>query len=218
MIGATANMSHRAALIIANGELLSSGRMLELAESKHLLALDGAYEKLHSMDLPINGILGDLDSISPESLTRAIQQGINIIKTPDQNYTDLEKAIMHCDQLGLSPIHISAATGLRLDHTLHNIRLLSRYHNPERPIYLHTEREIVFLVKDEQYVYEARQGDKLGILGAPECHISSTGLGYELQNTALSYDKQSSVCNHIAKTPLYLSVNGAALVIHELKP
>lgn len=201
-------------LIIANGAKPSHKRLQALAKDKLILVLDGAYDYAAQSGLKLNYLLGDFDSIKASELATAKSQDIDIIHAPNQNLTDLDKAIEFLDQQKFQSIHICAATDLRIDHTLHNIRLLSRYHHPKRPLTLYTETEAVFLLKDEHRVYQGKKDNGFAILGAPQCIVTTHGLRYDLNKITLAFAEASSVSNTMDDDVVDLTVEGSALVIH----
>ena len=63
-----------------------------------------------------------------------------IISSADQDYIDLEKGIKYCDCLGAKSIVVINGTGgLRLDHSISNLRFLKKYYSPERSLAMYTE-------------------------------------------------------------------------------
>ncbi|MEK6731387.1 MAG: thiamine diphosphokinase [Pseudomonadota bacterium] len=204
------------AVILANGEEFDASRLAALIQNRILLVLDGAYQFAYQMGLPVDYLMGDFDSIDPGLLKEARDQGVKVIDAPDQNLTDLEKGIQFLDKLKLSVVYICAATGLRLDHTLHNLRLLNRYYDSKRKIYLYTNTEVVFAMHDEDLIYEGHEGDGFAALGAPQCIMTTRGLQYDMKDYTLSYEKHSSVCNRMEQDRVSLSVKGSALIIHSL--
>lgn len=201
------------ALILANGEQILSDKIIALAQDKIVLVLDGAYHHAQEIGLHVDYLLGDFDSIKLEMLQFAKLRKIRVIEAADQNFTDLEKGIRFLDTLGISVIHICSGTGLRMDHTLHNIRLLTRYFNKKRKIYLYTKSERIFVLQDEVLQYQGRKGDGIAILGAPECTVTTKGLLYDMKNTRLSYARQSSVCNTMLQDVIELSIKDSALLV-----
>jgi len=201
-------------LIIADGEAISLSKLQELATDKTVMVLDGAYHQIHDTGMRIDYLLGDFDSITPELLKAARDQGTEVIHTPDQDFTDLEKAIQYCQNNDMQEIDIAAATGLRLDHTLYNLQLLSRYHRQQDAIRLHTETEVCFVMQNETRLYPANKGDGFAIFGAPTCVVTTKGLRYNLNNTILSYDVANSACNHVVDDIVSLEVEGTALLMH----
>ena len=81
------------ALIIANGESCSSELLGQLLEwSPIVVVLDSAIERVLQLDIKVDVLLGDFDRNFDAQKYKDAQFPIEIIHTPDQNKTDLEKA------------------------------------------------------------------------------------------------------------------------------
>ncbi len=115
------------ALIIANGEACSMDLLGQLLEwSPTVIVLDGALDRVLPLGIKIDVILGDFDGKDAESI-RQSQYPVKVVHTPDQLYTDLEKAILYLIEEGFPAANIIWATGRRADHTLANISILPKY-------------------------------------------------------------------------------------------
>ncbi len=205
------------ALIIANGSQRSLENIIRYSENRRIIALDGAYNQLSNESIIIDSIIGDLDSITPEACLKAKQLGVKIIHVANQNYTDLDKAIRHLDQQHFSDIIILNATGLRMDHTLHNLQLLSRYYQPHRPIKIITETETITLVKDKMITLTGKSETGIGIIGAPKGIVSSQGLMYDMDELTLEFGYQDSTSNCLKHQNATLTVNGQVLLTQNLQ-
>ena len=205
------------ALIIANGSQRSLENIIRYSENRRIIALDGAYNQLSNESIIIDSIIGDLDSITPEACLKAKQLGVKIIHVANQNYTDLDKAIRHLDQQHFSDIIILNATGLRMDHTLHNLQLLSRYYQPHRPIKIITETETITLVKDKMITLTGKSETGIGIIGAPKGIVSSQGLMYDMDELTLEFGYQDSTSNCLKHQNATLTVNGQVLLTQHLQ-
>lgn len=117
------------ALIIANGEACSDELLGQLLEwSPFVLVLDGAIERVLSRGIKIDVLFGDFDHLDTnfEEL-RSSQFPMEIIHAPDQEKTDLEKAIEFLIGRDFPAANIVWATGKRADHTIVNIANLPKY-------------------------------------------------------------------------------------------
>jgi thiamine pyrophosphokinase len=117
------------ALIIANGESCSLELMGQLLEwSPFVIVLDGAINRVIDLGIKIDVLFGDFDKVefNQEEILKS-QFPIEIIHAPNQNKTDLEKAIDFLIQRGFPAANILWATGKRADHTLANISILPKY-------------------------------------------------------------------------------------------
>ncbi len=113
------------AVILANGEFPSHPKPLnELINAPVLVCCDGAIEKLESLTIVPNALVGDLDSVK-DHLKRKYES--ILYYDPDQNTNDLTKAVRWCLPQRIKEIVIVGATGKREDHTLGNIGLLVNY-------------------------------------------------------------------------------------------
>ncbi|MDP8209239.1 MAG: thiamine diphosphokinase [Candidatus Stygibacter australis] len=118
--------------IIANGEKPDLSVLVRALSGVDLvIAADGGSN--HCLDLRITPdvIIGDLDSAAPN--IDKIFPKAEIIHLPDQDTSDMEKAVNYA--LGYKPdrINIISALGLRADHMLQNI-LIFYHFNQLKPL------------------------------------------------------------------------------------
>lgn len=72
-------------------------------------------------------VVGDLDSIPPASAARLASRASELVRIPDQETNDLEKALGFCAARGWKDVVVVGATGKREDHALGNVfRALDR--------------------------------------------------------------------------------------------
>lgn len=117
------------ALIIANGESCNFSLLEELLEwSPFVVVLDGALDRVLELGIKIDVLLGDFDRNAHDlDDIRKRQFPIEIVHTPDQDKTDLEKAIDFLIERGFPAANIVWATGRRADHNFSNVCMLGRY-------------------------------------------------------------------------------------------
>ena len=81
------------ALIIANGAECSNELLGQLLEwSPLVIVLDSAIERVLDLGIKVDVLLGDFDRGFDAEHYREKQYPIEIVHTPDQDKTDLEKA------------------------------------------------------------------------------------------------------------------------------
>lgn len=87
------------------------------------ICTDGAYGYLRDQGIEPDILLGDMDSVSglPE------RPSFEIIRLPDVNSSDLDKALQYCSENGIGTLRIFGADGKRMDHLLVNFALLAHY-------------------------------------------------------------------------------------------
>ena len=121
----SANRAARRALLVAGGPLSPAqarllqeeiaGLTAQIAQTA-LIGVDGGAAHLLHLGIIPHYATGDFDSLSLEAREELAAQGTQIIPTPDQNFTDLDKALFFARSLGVQSAEIWAATGGRIDH------------------------------------------------------------------------------------------------------
>lgn len=202
-------------LLVANGSGLSQHKLQQLAKGKHVLVLDGAYQVLYQASVMPDVLLGDFDSIHPDDLAYARSTSIQIIEAFDQSKSDLEKGIDYLDQQNASDICIVSGTGKRLQHTLHNLYVLKKYYQAQRPLTLVSETEVICYYHDKEIALTGEIKDSVGLFGFPYAVVSSVGLKYEMNNYILNFEKATSLSNELASKQVALKISGDLLLIHE---
>ena len=107
-------------ILIANGEFPTHKKPLEIIKkNKYIICCDGAANSLIKFGQNPNIVIGDLDSIDPNTAYSLIEKVIDI---KDQNNNDFRKALHWISEnINLHKLFILGATGLREDHTLGNL-------------------------------------------------------------------------------------------------
>ncbi|MFN4083679.1 MAG: thiamine diphosphokinase [Bacteroidia bacterium] len=182
------------ALIIANGQACSFELMQQLLEwSPVVMVLDGALERVLNCGIKIDILLGDFDRLeNPEDAL--VQQNIEIIHTPDQNKTDLEKGIELLIERGHKAINILWATGKRADHTFNNLTLISRYKH-KASIVMYDDYSKIFTLPNN-YVKWYPSNTNISLMPVGKViNVTTKGLKYNLTKQNLETGINSSSSN-----------------------
>jgi thiamine pyrophosphokinase len=119
-------MTPHHALIVANGDLPTPGLIAQLQRDANLLiATDGAADRLLSVGITPEVVLGDFDSVSPETL--AEMRDDSVVHAGDQEASDLDKAVQFALQKSASKVTILGCRGSRWDHSFTAVSLLLKY-------------------------------------------------------------------------------------------
>lgn len=168
-------------IILADGEFptheIPSGK---LKNASMIVCCDGAAAKLLSCNITPDFIVGDMDSLD---LSLRERYSNIIIQSDCQQTNDLTKAFNHSLSLNPSHIIILGATGLREDHTLGNISLLSDYSllsSVNIELWTNSGR---FIPINSGGVFNATKGSQVSIF-ALDCNLKivSKGLKYPLDD------------------------------------
>ena len=108
-------------LIIGNARPEDLAKWSELIEKSDLIiACDGAMKNCAESSVAVDFLIGDMDSISEETLQYAESKNTEIIKILDQQNNDLSKAISFAQNLSPQSIEIIGVDGGRSDHQFAN--------------------------------------------------------------------------------------------------
>jgi thiamine pyrophosphokinase len=158
-------------------------------------------------------LTGDFDSVSEE--IRKELSHIPQIYTPDQNKSDLEKAIAYLFDNGAQEITVCGAVGKRLDHTLTNICLLSRYPGKVK---FETDIEICIALPQSAQLM-CQPGQILSLIPISTCvqKVFTHGLKWELKGEDLSKNFVG-ISNICLQTMISISFEKGDLAVCMIRP
>ena len=187
------------ALIIANGASCSSELLGQLLEwSPIVVVLDSAIERVLQLDIKVDVLLGDFDRNFDPQIYLEKQFPLEIVPTPDQNKTDLQKAFDYLIQKGHQAVNVIWATGKRADHTMTNITCIADYKEKLKIVILDDNSKIYLLPK----VYEKWYTKEtiISLIPIGEVHgIFSENLKYKLHNDSLKLGYRSGSSNEVSE-------------------
>ncbi|MFL9843879.1 thiamine diphosphokinase [Flavobacterium rhizosphaerae] len=183
------------ALIIANGAECSKELLGQLLEwSPFVIVLDSAMKRVMKLGIKVDVLLGDFDrNFDPEHYLN-FQYLLEIIHTPDQDKTDLEKALDFLIERGFTAVNIIWATGKRADHTITNITNIVRYRNKLKIVILDDHSKIFLLPEKFEKWYTAGTPISLIPIGKVS-GITTKNLKYPLDNGELTIGYRSGSSN-----------------------
>jgi len=125
------------ALIIANGAACSQDLLDQLLEwSPYIVVLDQAIERVIELNIKVDILIGDFDRDFDPTIYLTKQYPLEIVHCPDQETTDLEKALNFLLTKGIKAANVIWATGKRADHTFTNITTLVKYRDSMKIVIL----------------------------------------------------------------------------------
>lgn len=187
------------ALIIANGASCNEELLGQLLEwSPLVVVLDSAIERVIDLNIKVDVVLGDFDrDFNPYELLKS-QYPIEIVHTPDQNKTDLEKAFDYLIERKIPAVNVVWATGKRADHTITNLTTIVRYRDLLKIVILDNHSKVFVLPKKFEKWYPADTIISLIPIG----HVSgihSENLFYPLKDDNLTIGYRTGSSNHVAQ-------------------
>ncbi len=186
------------ALIIANGESCSDELLGQLLEwSPIVIVLDSAIDRVIARNIKIDVHLGDFDK-GTNSQYHEAQYPIEVVHTPDQNKTDLEKAFDYLIERKIPAVNVVWATGRRTDHTISNLTNIVRYRDQLKIVVLDDYSKVFLLPKHFEKWYPEKTVLSLIPVGIVK-NINSSNLYYPLKNDTLTLGYRTGSSNHAAK-------------------
>src|SRR3989304_4490678 len=174
------------ALILANGELYKSDvlrRRIRAETFDLVLGADGGAHYADTLNVTVDAIIGDLDSLS--DLAKYRVSNTKIVSYPaEKNETDLELALVYAKGQGADRIIIVGAIGGRMDMTIANILLTTQASLSSCRIEVWHGEQTGWAVKPPGEDISGRPGDMVSLIpiGGSASGITTRGLKYPLNN------------------------------------
>jgi len=187
------------ALIIANGAACSEELLGQLLEwSPLVVVLDSAIERVLELGIKVDVLLGDFDRGFDVNYYKDSQYPIEIVHTPNQDKTDLEKAFDYLIQRNIPAVNVIWATGKRADHTITNITNIVRFRNQLKIVVLDDHSKIFLLPNKFEKWYPKNSIISLIPIGEVS-NIHSKNLVYPLKNDTLTIGYRTGSSNHVSE-------------------
>ena len=153
-----------------------------LSDYDWVVCADGAYQYFVDYELEPDLIIGDFDSI--ESLPNHIPH----VHTPDQDFTDFEKALTHIIEKGFNEIDVFAANGMEQDHFLGNLTTALKYKNKCNLVFYDDNQAYYFINK--QVKVNNIMGKTVSLFPFPKAtKVFTKGLQYAINGKTLNMKK-----------------------------
>ncbi|MBE6356429.1 MAG: thiamine diphosphokinase [Lentisphaerae bacterium] len=188
-------------IILADGEFPRRPQLLEmLGNAACVVCCDGAADKLLAFGREPDWIVGDLDSVSPDTKARFADRAVKFF---EQETNDLAKSFRFCQERGIAVSAILGAAGAREDHFLGNLGQFAEVAAKFPGIRLYTDSGY-FSCFSGAGEFEAVPGSQVSIFSFdPAAKLNSSGLKYPLVNLALSW-WYSGTLNEVISSPFTL--------------
>ena len=171
-------------VVVANGEVPDSELSLSILNDKRrIVSCDGALQKLLSINIIPDVVVGDGDSLDREELSR---HNIPYHADRSEEYNDLQKALKYCIAKGYDNIVLMGCGGLREDHFIANLSILVMYSEKMRLAML-TEHG-VFNVMRGTSMFRSVPGMQVSVFPSNlHTKLSFSGLKYPVNNRSFNW-------------------------------
>lgn len=197
-------MTFKKVFLLLNGE--PPIKMPNLNEYDMVCATDGAYGFLKENNISPDFISGDFDSL------KGLPQDIEVINTPNQNYTDFDKILKILFEKNHTVIDVYGASGKEQDHFLGNLHTA---------IHWETKLNITFFDNYGSYFLARNHMRLKGCKGKTislvplntVSGISTSGLKYPLKNEALTFGTRIGTRNVAIEDEISITFKAGHLFI-----
>lgn len=185
-------------IIFTNGEYKQQKfyqNLLENTNNPYIICADGGANFTRKLGIMPNVILGDMDSISSE--TTEFYKNIKFCYFPQKkDQTDTELAIDHAIQNGATEVTILGALGSRMDHSLGNIYLLTRFLDAEVEGKIVNENNSICLInKNKRFEFPIGTVISLLPIGGDVEDINICGFEYPIVHGRMTMNNPYGISN-----------------------
>lgn len=217
------NNNNAKLLIISGGNVDESFLrvLVDINQYSEIIAADHGLMAGDHLNLPLDFIVGDFDSVPKEVISKYKRNNVPIITFPiEKDETDTELALDLAIQQGPKSIDIVGATGSRLDHTLANMHLLTIPLNKGIEAYIIDANNKFYLKKETFAIQKSNQyGDYISFLPfhGDVKGLSLKGFKYPLDNVTLSAGESICISNELIDDTGEIHFTEGTLMVFESK-
>ena len=200
-------------IIIGNGKPPGKNliRYLQSRNYSTIICADGGADSAKKLGIVPDYIIGDFDSISRETLKHYANKS-KIVKISRQNDTDIEKCLKLAIKEGISIAVMTGVMGDRLDHTFCNLGIVLKFfHKIE--IEIIADKSLLKAYTGKVSL-STKPNEVISLYGFNEkTKITSKGLKYPLNKTALPFGKKESTSNVALSDKIDLKISGGIIFV-----
>ena len=198
-------MKLKKAFILLNGS--EPDTLPDLSEYDIVCAIDGAYNFFETKNIIPDLVTGDFDSINK------IPSSVEVIKTPNQDYTDFEKALQILKHRGYYHIDIYGGSGKEHDHFLGNISTAKQWKIGLNITFFDDLGKYFFI--DEFYNGTNLKNRNISLIPLPVANgVLTKGLLYPLNNETLTFGERIGTRNKASEDNIQISFDDGDLLVY----
>ncbi|MCG3120051.1 MAG: hypothetical protein ALAOOOJD_02635 [bacterium] len=213
-------MSTKTALIMANSILPAAAILAECRnQAAAILCADGGANRARECGLVPDFIVGDLDSILPE--TRAAFAKVQFVHRPSQYATDLEKTLQFAVEKKFTRALVVGITGLRFDHQICNLNIAEKFCS-QIEIETHDDYGIGTFIQAQapegSAHFAAFVGQQISLFAFRRAEgIVTDGLKYPLHDEALEWAVRDGLSNEATQTTVTIRLRKGTLFVYRVR-
>jgi thiamine pyrophosphokinase len=210
------------AIVLAGGDALRSPLVRPLPDADLVVAADSGLHHAQDLGLTVDLVVGDLDSVDPATLARAVDRGARVESHPvDKDATDLALAMDAASTATgrQGRILVVGGHGGRLDHLAANLALLASERYADVAVTALIGDALVTVVRGERRL-GGRVDELVTLLTThgPARGVTTSGLAFPLDRATLEPGSSLGVSNRFAVPNASVSVESGVLLAIQPNP
>lgn len=207
----------RHALVVNGGPAPHPGVVRHLPRVDLCVAVDAGLDHAFALGIPVDVVVGDLDSVSPAALARAEAMDVLVERHPaDKDATDLELGVRAALERGATDVTVVAGDGGRLDHLLGAIAFLAGDDLDEVVVDAFVGNAAVLVLRDgDDREVQGRVGELVSVfpMGGFAEGVTLEGLRYPLHEAILLPGSTLGTSNEFARPTARVRVGSGCLLV-----
>jgi thiamine pyrophosphokinase len=203
-------------VIFANGYYGNLQRYQDIVQNADItICADGGANYAYRLGITPSLVIGDMDSIEPETRSQLDANGVKVKKYPvHKDFTDLQLALEAAEEAGADSIVLLGSLGNRLDHTIGNLFSGVDLARKGKNIVHYGPDCMVYLVTGELFL-EGSKGDIVSVMTLTDqaVGVSEAGMEYPLNEAFLESSKPYAVSNVMEEEMARISVREGVLAV-----
>lgn len=177
----------------------------------YVIAVDGGYEHLRSINRKPDMALGDFDSLGYRP------KGVRVAAfSPDKDKSDMELALERARSMRYRDVCVFGGLGGRLDHTLANLQLFSLF--SERGLYVTAIDEtaaVTFVTGPDAFEMPAAQAGVVSVFSMSDeaRGVFERGLKWELDDFTLTNRTSRGLSNELVGEAVMIGVESGTIAV-----
>lgn len=217
-------MIYQKILVISGGSIddIFAKEWIAQYQPDFTIVADSGMEFMRRVGIVPDMIIGDFDSVAPETLGYFKEQTGIVFKelNPIKDDTDTEFAIRQAIGLGAKELTVLGATGTRLDHVLGNVALLGIGLEEQVQIQLVDAHNRIRMINGPMCLTKAEQfGNFVSLLpySGEVKHVTLKGFKYPLENYTMGSFSSLGISNEIVEEKAEILFEEGILLVIEAR-
>ncbi|WP_299669826.1 thiamine diphosphokinase [uncultured Polaribacter sp.] len=197
-------MKTKKVFLLLNGEAPKT--LPNISEYEVICTTDGGYQYLKENNIKPHFISGDFDSLSE------IPSDVEIIHTPNQDFTDFDKMLQILFDKGHQNIDIFGASGKEQDHFLGNLNTAIQW--KEKLNLTFFDNYSYYFLAEKKTILRDYKEKIISLIPFPEAlAITTKGLQYPLKNEKLVFGERIGTRNKATENSVEITFTKGNLFI-----